>query len=66
LAGGQAGSGAEKYGAIMMVDDAHATACWPQWRGSVDHFNAHASGCAGGHAVEGDCALGAMCAAAAI
>jgi len=33
---------AEKYGAIMMVDDAHASGVLGRnGRGSVDHFNAH-------------------------
>jgi glycine C-acetyltransferase len=32
---------AEKYGAIMMVDDAHASGVLGNGRGSVDHFNAH-------------------------
>jgi glycine C-acetyltransferase len=41
-AGGQAGGAGEKYGAIMMVDDAHASGVLGRnGRGSVDHFNAH-------------------------
>jgi len=33
---------AEKYGAIMMVDDAHASGVLGRnGRGSIDHFNAH-------------------------
>ena len=39
---GQLASLAEKYGAIMMVDDAHASGVLGRnGRGSVDHFNAH-------------------------
>jgi len=33
---------AEKYGAIMMVDDAHASGVMgPNGRGTIDHFNMH-------------------------
>ncbi len=33
---------AEEFGAIMMVDDAHASGVfWRQGRGTVDHFNCH-------------------------
>ncbi len=54
---------AEKYGAIMMVDDAHASGvlgrngrgtCRPLW-------HARARGCAGGHAVKGDWRAGRVC-----
>ncbi len=46
---------AEKYGAIMMVDDAHASGVLGRnGRGSVDHFwHARQGGRAGGHAVKG-------------
>jgi len=39
---GELGALAEKYGAIMMVDDAHASGVLGRnGRGSVDHFDAH-------------------------
>jgi len=39
---GQLADLAEKYGAIMMVDDAHASGVLGRnGRGSIDHFNAH-------------------------
>ena len=54
---------AEKYGAIMMVDDAHASGVLGRnGRGSVDHFgDARQGGCAGGHAVEGHRRAGRVC-----
>ncbi len=47
---------AEKYGAIMMVDDAHASGVLGrQGRGTVDHFDAaRARRHSGGHAFKGD------------
>ena len=39
---GELAAVAEKYGAIMMVDDAHASGVLGRnGRGSIDHFNAH-------------------------
>ena len=54
---------AEKYGAIMMVDDAHASGVLGRnGRGSVDHFgDARQGGCAGGYAVEGHWRAGRIC-----
>ena len=46
---------ADKYGAIMMVDDAHASGVLGRnGRGSADHFLPRPRRCAGGHAVKGD------------
>ena len=54
---------AEKYGAIMMVDDAHASGVLGRngrgIGGSLRH--ARQGGCAGGHAVEGHWRAGRLC-----
>ena len=58
---------AEKYGAIMMVDDAHASGVLGRnGRGTVDHFNLHGRvPRPGGDSVESHRRAGRLCVLAA-